>query len=133
MFMHRALGLTFVLLVTLAGCSRKATPVTIEGFEVRKDEARKFEIKVPKNWFVQQRRGDLILAVSTKAHSSRFLSFAKGKGGAKAAAKATAPADAEPAAKPKAKAKTKAKAKAKTAAPKKRAAKKTSTPDAAAD
>jgi len=58
---------------------------------------------------------------------------AKGKGGAKAAAKATAPADAEPAAKPKAKAKTKAKAKAKTAAPKKRAAKKTSTPDAAAD
>ena len=51
---------------------------------------------------------------------------AKGKAGAKD----TAQTDAEPAAKPKAKAK--AKAKAKTAAPKKRAAKKTSPPDAAA-
>lgn len=73
MLTNRLAGLTLLLLLTLAGCSRKATPVAIEGLEVRKDEARKFEMKVPKNWFVQQRRGDLILAVSTKAHSSRFL------------------------------------------------------------
>ena len=56
---------------------------------------------------------------------------AKGKAKGKADAKDTAQTDAEPAAKPKAKAK--AKAKAKTAVPKKRAAKKTSPPDAAAD
>ena len=83
MFTPRTFAITVALVMTLAGCSRKATPVPVEGLELRKDEARKFEMKVPKNWFVQQRRGDLILAVSTKAHSSRFLSFGKGKGGAK--------------------------------------------------
>lgn len=83
MFSLRALGLSIILMTALAGCSRKATPVPIEGLELRTDEVRKFELKVPKNWFVQQRRGDLILAVSSKAHSSRFLSFGKGKGGAK--------------------------------------------------
>lgn len=83
MFTLRSLTLAAALVLTLASCSRKATPVPVEGLELRKDEARKFEMKVPKNWFIQQRRGDLILAVSLKAHSSRFLSFGKGKGGAK--------------------------------------------------
>jgi hypothetical protein len=79
----RYAALAMALVMTLASCSRKATPVPIEGLELRKDEVRKFEIKVPKNWFVQQRRGDLVLAISSKTHSSRFLSFGKGKGGAK--------------------------------------------------
>jgi hypothetical protein len=77
-------------MAVIAGCHPKAKPVPIEGLELKKDELRMFEMKVPKNWVVQTRKGDLIVAFSTKAHAARFTQFGKGRGGAKVEIRAIA-------------------------------------------
>ena len=79
----RMIALAFVCLVVVSGCSEKAKPVPIEGLKLVKDELRMFEIKVPTNWYVQQRTGDLVIATTTRTIGSRFMSFGKGNGGAK--------------------------------------------------
>jgi hypothetical protein len=79
----RTLLVALAGLAVIVGCQPKAKPVPIEGLELKKDELRKFEIKVPKNWVTQNRKGDMIVAFSTKAHAARFTQFGKGRGGAK--------------------------------------------------
>lgn len=69
--------------VLTAGCTRKSTPTPIDGLELKKDEATKFEIKVPTNWKVQQVQGELILSTSKPGITRRFLDFKTGDGGAK--------------------------------------------------
>jgi hypothetical protein len=83
MTVSRILVLALVALVAASGCSRKAKPVPIESLKLVKDDLRSFEVKVPSNWFQQQRKGDLILAATSRSITSRFLSFGKGEGGAK--------------------------------------------------
>lgn len=70
-------------LALIAGCRPKVKPASIEGLELKKDELRMFEIKVPKNWVVQTRKGDGLVAYSTKSDAARFMLFGKGHGGAK--------------------------------------------------
>jgi len=85
MTVSRFLVLALVALIATTGCSRKAKPVPIESLKIMKDDLRSFEVKVPSNWFHQQRKGDLILAATSRSITSRFLSFGKGEGGAKVA------------------------------------------------
>ncbi|MBM4177814.1 MAG: hypothetical protein FJ211_00585 [Ignavibacteria bacterium] len=86
----RNLLLTLTGIAIIVGCEPKAIPVPIEGLKVEKDELRKFEIKVPANWYVQTRKGDIIVAFSSKAHVNRFTQFSKGRGGAKVEIRAIA-------------------------------------------
>ena len=52
----RFLLIAIASLAVLAGCHPKAKPVPIEGLELKKDELRKFEIKVPSNWLCSTER-----------------------------------------------------------------------------
>ncbi len=79
----RLIALALAGIIALSGCSHKAKPVPIEGLELIKDEIRLFEMKVPTNWFKQQRKGDLIISTTTPAIGNRFLKFGKGEGGGK--------------------------------------------------
>ncbi|MBI2794307.1 MAG: hypothetical protein HYX66_06640 [Ignavibacteria bacterium] len=74
-----------ILLISSAvfGCTRKATPTPIEELKLIKDDVRKFEIKVPANWYIQTVSGELVLATSHKGVSRRFFDFSRGEGGAK--------------------------------------------------
>jgi len=78
-----AIALFCAFAISFTGCSRSAKPVPIESLKLVKDELRKFEIKVPANWYFQQRTGDLIVATTTRAIGTRFMNFGKGEGGAK--------------------------------------------------
>ncbi len=83
MSLFRSLLMLSLAALVAAGCARKATPTPIEGLELMKDDVRKFEVKVPKNWIKQVQKGDLILALSKPGVGRRFLDFSKGEGGAK--------------------------------------------------
>lgn len=79
-----AIVLAFVGVAVLAGgCTTKSTPTPIESLELKKDEATKFEIKVPTNWILQTVQGELILSTSKPGVARRFLDFKPGDGGAK--------------------------------------------------
>jgi hypothetical protein len=78
-----SLILAAVLVLTLDGCTRKATPTPIEGLQLKTDDVTKFEIKLPTNWQVQDVPGQLALAVSKPGIQRRFLRFTAGEGGAK--------------------------------------------------
>lgn len=79
----RTIALACLALVTIYGCSPKGETVPIESLTVVADPARKFEIKVPSNWFIQKVPGQLVAATSSQGLSRRFLDFGKGDGGAK--------------------------------------------------
>jgi hypothetical protein len=83
MSLLRSLLLLTLVALVAAGCVRKAPSTPIDGLELVKDEVRKFEVKVPKNWIKQTQRGDLILAISKPGLNRRFVYFDKGEGGAK--------------------------------------------------
>lgn len=78
-----ALVVICVFVASFTGCTRGARPVPIESLKLVKDGVRMFEIKVPSNWYFQQRSGDLIIATTTSMIGTRFRSFGKGEGGAK--------------------------------------------------
>lgn len=83
MNVSRMIATALVCLLVVSGCAHKASPVPIEGLKLVKDDLRLFEIKIPTNWYTQQRKGDLVVATTGRAIGSRFMSFGKGEGGAK--------------------------------------------------
>lgn len=77
-------SLAFLLICSaVLGCTRKATPTPIDELKLIKDDVRKFEVKVPANWYIQTVSGELVLATSQKGVARRFFDFGKGEGGAK--------------------------------------------------
>ncbi|MCO6466428.1 MAG: hypothetical protein J5I53_07425 [Bradyrhizobiaceae bacterium] len=77
------IALTLLASIMSTGCVKKAETTPIDGLELKKDDLRHFEIKVPSNWIIQTQKGDLVLATSKPGISRRFLDFGKGEGGAK--------------------------------------------------
>ena len=79
----RTIALAGLAIVAMHGCTPKGETVPIESLTLVADPTRKFEIKVPSNWFIQKVPGQLVAATSSQGLSRRFLDFGKGDGGAK--------------------------------------------------
>jgi len=79
----RSIALAGLAVVAIYGCQPKGEVVRIETLTVVSDSVRKFEIKVPSNWFIQKVPGQLVAASSSQGLSRRFLDFGKGDGGGK--------------------------------------------------
>jgi hypothetical protein len=73
--------------IIAAGCGKKAAPIEVQGFDNYKDEAVKFELKYPSNWYVALKRsGARFVCYTNKESMNRFRfqgNYADGPAGAK--------------------------------------------------
>lgn len=79
----RTIALASIVMAAVYGCAPKGDTFPIDELTVVTDPTRKFEIKVPSNWFIQKVPGRLVAATSSQGQTRRFLDFGKGDGGAK--------------------------------------------------
>lgn len=74
----------FGILLLLNSCDKGPKPIEISNLEIKKDETRKFEIKVPSNWINIVTPTKRIISFSNKESQNRFYKYdATGFPGAK--------------------------------------------------
>lgn len=76
--------LLFSIIILLNSCDRGPKPIEINNLEVKTDETRKFELKVPSNWINIVTPTKRIISFSNKESQNRFYKYdATGFPGAK--------------------------------------------------
>lgn len=83
-FLLKSFLLVSIFAFVLSSCDKGPQPIEIKDLELKSDEVRKFEIKVPSNWVNIVTPTKRIISFSSKEGQSRFFKYdSKGFPGAK--------------------------------------------------
>jgi hypothetical protein len=80
---RRWLASLSIVAVSLVGCSKKAEPVPIIGWERYADPVRNFSIEYPANWTHRSIPGEQFYAISIAGAEQRFIEYGEGPSAAK--------------------------------------------------